>query len=190
MRAAWLVPLLIVACSVDLEPLVAGGDAGSAAKGGSAKDASVDQCSWNCGNGGSGASGGWTGDASGGVGAQAGFNAGGSGAVAGGANGGNSGVGATGGSGGTTPVFQCYPISQIPAGCSDANQQACSCLGCNYVYCEDPEDQYPLNDCVCYECWGSPSCPPQACNGDGLCDPYAEGCGCGDCKFHPECYGY
>lgn len=189
-RVCWFVAVLItVGCTFDLAPLeeaepdaAAGGSGGS---GGPTQDGGVPLGgSAGAGAGGTGATGAGGTGSGGGFGGTGATGAGGSGAGGTGATGGGgSGAGGTGGGGG----FVCANIAQLSFSCLEPSQTFCECQSC-YSVCEDPQDGYPLSDCVCPSCWGALAC--DFCDKNGLCDPLGEGCGCIDCAGHPNCVGY
>jgi hypothetical protein len=125
---------------------------------------------------------------------------GGSGGTAGGAGGGTGGSGGevggsgAGGAGGGAPL-QCVDLSTVsptidfPA-CDVASQELCQCEGCtDDEICFDA-GLHLADDCVCPDCATDRFCTdPTHCNGDGLCNPYFEGCSCADCAAHPLCGG-
>ena len=90
------------------------------------------------------------------------------------------GGGATGGGSGGG-MFTC-DVGAI-AGCTDEDPATCTCEACDPGGgCQNSED------CTCPDCAADGFCSnPANCNNDGLCDPYFEGCVCGDCADHPLC---
>ncbi|MBC8071770.1 MAG: proprotein convertase P-domain-containing protein [Deltaproteobacteria bacterium] len=60
----------------------------------------------------------------------------------------------------------------------------CSCVGCNNDGLCDVDD-----DCTCIDCAAADVCGVDACEDDGLCDPYGEGCLCADCADEVVCTG-
>lgn len=81
-----------------------------------------------------------------------------------------------------TAGFDC----ELAPDCTDANEEACSCVGCTGE-CLDVNNA-PASDCVCPSCAADPFCTdPNNCEDDGICDPAIEGCHCADCFEHPEC---
>lgn len=67
-------------------------------------------------------------------------------------------------------------------GCSEPDPSACACQGCNdNGYCTQSDD------CVCPDCTNEGVCMGNACNTNGTCSPYYEGCECPDCAAHPLC---
>lgn len=124
-------------------------------------------------------------------GGSAGTSTGGFGGNTGGVGGGSGGVGGnTGGVGGGTGgasdggPFQCVTITSSTT-CTAPNQGTCTCAGCKNIACTDGTD---YSDCVCPECSTDSFCSdPTKCNGDGICDPFNEGCICSDCADHPLC---
>jgi hypothetical protein len=86
--------------------------------------------------------------------------------------------------GNPTPVIDCIDVEAGKA-CTDADPIACVCAGCNLDACTDGAT---FDDCVCPSCNADAFClDPANCNGDGVCDPYNEGCLCADCAEHPSC---
>ncbi len=113
----------------------------------------------------------------------------------GGAGGSGGGGGGGGGSSSSTSggPIQCMDLSTLSPNvdfppCNLQDQQACLCEGCtDDNVCFNAQTQQ-ADDCVCLDCHDSQTCnAPSACNNDGLCNPYYEGCACADCANHPEC---
>jgi hypothetical protein len=198
-RAWWLIALLGAACSVELAPLgdgapAAGASGKSGADSGGGSGTASDACSppW-CGGGSGGGSGlsGAGGEAGGvGTGGDAGEAGSGTGGenTGGSAGAGGSGTGGAVASGGTGAAasFKCFDLKVIDTGyggCPWLDQSKCRCMGCGPV-CQDQWG--PVSDCVCPACDFDYDCN-SFCNKDGKCDPFAEGCSCIDCKFHPGC---
>jgi hypothetical protein len=66
--------------------------------------------------------------------------------------------------------------------CGDYDLASCTCQDCNdNGYCTQYED------CVCPDCTNENVCMGNACENDGACNPYLEGCSCSDCAAHPQC---
>ena len=80
----------------------------------------------------------------------------------------------------------CAGLSTIADGaCTAPDQGSCSCMGCSLAECFDGTN---YADCVCPQCATDSFCAdPNNCNNDGQCDPFNEGCACGDCAGHPQC---
>ncbi len=95
------------------------------------------------------------------------------GASAGGAAAGGAGAGGDG-AGGAPPSVACF----LYPDCDASISSECLCLGC-------PGGCDVDADCICPDCAGNALC--EACNLDGLCDPYLETCACADCAAHPMC---
>ena len=158
-------------------------------------------CSDDEGNGGGGASS--TTSSGGGAGGEGGAGAGGSSSstssssssTSGGGGGAGGGGGSAGGGGGASSggPIQCMDLSTLSPNvdfppCNLQDQQACLCEGCtDDDICFNAQTQQ-ADDCVCADCHDSQTRnAPSACNNDGLCNPYYEGCVCADCANHPKC---
>jgi len=87
-----------------------------------------------------------------------------------GGSGGSAGIGGDGGSGGMAG-------SGGTAGTAGAGGASAFCT--NNGNCSD-------DDCVCDDCAGDFFCK-DACDNDGTCQAFREGCPCADCRTHPEC---
>lgn len=83
--------------------------------------------------------------------------------------------------------FTCELV-QPSGGCNVNDPTSCACMGC-LSQCEVTTTAFPptteYSDCVCAVCNGNDAC--NTCNNDGKCDPFYEGCACGDCVDHPLC---
>jgi hypothetical protein len=78
------------------------------------------------------------------------------------------------------PAVACVDV-EADDSCTDADPLACVCQGCDAGNgCEISED------CTCPDCAMDGFCT-DACQLDGVCDPYNEGCACADCADFPAC---
>jgi hypothetical protein len=72
--------------------------------------------------------------------------------------------------------------------CDDPDAAACTCDGCSQTECNDGMGSF--TDCTCPQCSDDAYCSnPDNCHDDGECNPWLEGCVCGDCADHPACGG-